>query len=70
MTRMSRAHFILIAGTIRLLPSFETFQKDGTLYPCDVVNFDAICNRFAEALSPTNSLFKRERFLSACKGRK
>ena len=62
MTKMSRAHFILIANTIKLLPSFTTSQSE------DVVRFDAICSRFADALSPTNPLFKRERFLSACKG--
>jgi hypothetical protein len=38
---MSGKDFILIAETIRLLPSFETYQQDGKLYPTDVVNFSA-----------------------------
>ena len=67
---MSRAHFILIANTIKLLPSFTTYQKDGSEHPSDVVNFNTICTRFAEALAPTNSLFKRDRFLAACHGKK
>jgi hypothetical protein len=66
---MSRKDFRLIAETIRLLPSFETYQQDGKLYPCDVVNFDAICHRFAEALRTTNPKFNPERFLRACNGK-
>ena len=45
---MTRKDFNLIAETIRLLPSFEI---DGKPYPTDVVNFSAICRRFAEALA-------------------
>jgi hypothetical protein len=66
---MSRKDFRLIAETIRLLPSFETYQHDGKLYPTDVVNFDAICRRFAEALHTTNPRFNAERFIAACNGK-
>jgi hypothetical protein len=66
---MTRKDFNLIAETIRLLPSFETFQADGKLYPTDIVNFDALCRRFAEALATTNPRFKRERFIAACNGK-
>jgi hypothetical protein len=66
---MSRKDFRLIAETIRLLPSFETFNQDGSLYPADVVNFDAICHRFAEALHTTNPRFNHDRFIGACNGK-
>jgi hypothetical protein len=39
---MTRKDFNLLAETIKQLPSFETHQADGKLYPCDVVNFDAL----------------------------
>jgi hypothetical protein len=66
---MSRKDFILIAETIRLLPSFETYQQDGKLYPTDVVNFSAVCRRFAEALSTTNPRFKTRDSLMPAMGR-
>ena len=66
---MSRKDFILIAETIRLLPSFETYQQDGRLYPADVVNFSAVCRRFAESLATTNPRFNAERFINACNGK-
>ena len=66
---MSRKDFRLIAETIRLLPSSETFERDGARCPTDVVNFDCICLRFAEALRPTNPRFNRERFVAACYGK-
>ena len=66
---MSRKDFRLIAETIRLLPSFETYQQDGKLYPTDVVNFSAVCHRFAEALRTTNPRFNAERFIAACNGK-
>jgi hypothetical protein len=66
---MSRKDFRLIAETIRSLSSFETYQQDGKLYPCDVVNFDAICRRFAETLRTTNPRFNAEGFLRACNGK-
>jgi hypothetical protein len=66
---MTRKAFKLIAETIRLLPSFETFQEDGKRYPTDVVNFSAICHRFAEALRTTNPRFDADRFINACNGR-
>ena len=66
---MTRKDFNLIAETIRLLPSFETFQADGKLYPTDVVNFDALCRRFAEALATTNPRFNTDRFVTACNGK-
>lgn len=34
---MSRKDFRVIGETIRLLPSFETHQQDGKLYPCEVL---------------------------------
>lgn len=66
---MTRKDFRLIAETIRLLPSFEMFQEDGNRYPTDVVNFDAVCRRFAEALRGTNPRFNPERFINACNGK-
>jgi hypothetical protein len=66
---MTRKDFVLIAETIRLLPSFETFQEDGQRYPTDVVNFSAVCRRFAEALATTNPRFSTDRFISACNGK-
>ncbi len=66
---MSRKDFRLIAETIRLLPSFETHQQDGKLYPCEVVNFCTIVTRFAEALRTTNPRFDTERFINACNGK-
>jgi hypothetical protein len=66
---MSRKDFRLIAETIRLLPSFETRQQDGKLYPADVVCFDALVHRFAESLAQTNPRFKRDRFIAACNGK-
>jgi hypothetical protein len=54
---MTRKDFNLIAETIRLLPSFETYQQDGKLYATDVVNHSTVCRRFAEALRQTNSRF-------------
>lgn len=75
---MSRKDFRLIAETIRLLPSFDTYQRDDnpnspqyggySLYPTDVVNFDAIVHRFAEALASTNPRFSSSRFMDACYG--
>jgi hypothetical protein len=67
---MTRKDFRLITDTIRLLPSFETRQDDGKRYPCDVVNLDAVCRRFAEALRTTNPRFDADRFIDACNGRK
>lgn len=66
---MTRKDFNLIAETIRLLPSFETFQEDGKRYPTDVVNFDSVCRRFAESLRMTNPRFDAERFIAACNGK-
>lgn len=66
---MTRKDFNLIAETIRLLPSFETYERDGKLYPTDVVNFSAICHRFAEALRQTNPRFNPDRFINACNGK-
>jgi hypothetical protein len=67
--RMTRKHFKLIAETIRLLPSFETCQADGKLYSTDVVSFNALCHRFAEALATTNPRFNKDRFIAACNGK-
>jgi hypothetical protein len=69
MTRMSRAHFILIADTIKHLPSFEAYNKENNMTAKDVVRFDVICSCFADALRSTNPMFKRERFIDACNNR-
>jgi hypothetical protein len=66
---MTLKDFRLIAETIRLLPSFETFQEDGKRYPTDVVNFDCVCRRFAEALRTTNLRFNTDRFINARNGK-
>lgn len=60
---MSRKDFTLIADTIRSLPSFSTSRCG------DVVRFDVVVNRFADALSTTNARFDRSRFIAACNGR-
>jgi hypothetical protein len=67
-TQMTRKDFNLVAETIRLLPSFETYEQDGKLYSTDVVNFSAVCRRFAEALATTNPRFNPDQFISACNG--
>lgn len=66
---LTRAAFQLVAETIRLLPSFETFNADGTRYACEVVNFDSVVHRFSEALASTNPRFSRSRFEAGCYGR-
>ncbi len=66
---LTRRHFAAIAEVIRLLPSFETFEQDGSRYPCEVVNWDTVVARFAEMLSETNPRFDRARFENACRGR-
>jgi hypothetical protein len=60
---MSRKDFVLLAQTIRELPSFETTQD------ADVVRFAAIVERFASALASTNPRFDRQRFMAACNGK-
>jgi hypothetical protein len=69
--RMSRAHFVLIAETIRTLPSFELRRIEEKKMPqCeDVVRFEVICSCFADALRSTNPQFDRSRFLEACNGK-
>jgi hypothetical protein len=69
--RMSRAHFVLIANTIKTLPSFEIRSYEGKKMPAceDAVRFDVICSSFADALRTTNPQFDRERFLDACRGK-
>jgi hypothetical protein len=59
---MSRKDFRLIAETIKTLPSFDA---KGT----DVVRFDVVVNRMAEALRTTNPRFDTERFVAACNGK-
>jgi hypothetical protein len=63
---MNRKEFNLIAETIRSLPSFDCKE---TLYPTEVVRFDALVNRMADALRTTNPRFNRERFIAACNGK-
>jgi hypothetical protein len=60
---MSRKDYILIAETIKSLPSFTT--KECT----DAVRFEALVNRFADALAGTNPKFDRQRFAAACNGK-
>jgi hypothetical protein len=59
---MSRKDFRLIAETIKMLPSFDA---KGT----DVVRFDVVVNRMAEALRTTNPRFDTDRFVAACNGK-
>jgi len=70
---MTRKDFNLIADTIRLLPSFTASVHlkpvDSTRIVGDAVRFDAICRRFAEALSTTNPRFNKDRFIAACNGK-
>lgn len=66
---MSRKDFRLIAETIRLLPSFDVPPLDSWGSHFDAVRFDALVNRFADALATTNQRFNRERFIAACNGR-
>jgi hypothetical protein len=60
---MTRKNFILIAETIKLLPSVDVPADN------DVVRFSAIVSRFADALATTNPRFNRERFENACNGK-
>jgi D-Tyr-tRNAtyr deacylase len=60
---MTRKDFKLIADTIRTLPSFSTPACG------DVVRFEVIVNRFADALTSTNARFDRSRFVAASNGR-
>lgn len=60
---MSRKDFVLLAQTIRELPSFECAQNS------DVVRFSAVVERFASALAGTNPRFDRQRFIAACNGK-
>lgn len=64
---MNRREFELIAEVIRNLPSFDTPQKP--MGGVDVVRFDCLVNRFADALRTTNPRFNRERFITACNGK-
>jgi len=72
MTRMSRAHFVLIAETIQHLPSFTVKSIEGNKIPEmeDAVRFSVICSCFADALRRTNPQFNRDRFLDACQGKR
>jgi hypothetical protein len=66
---MTRKDFNLIAETIRLLPSFTAYVHlkpvNSTAIVGDAVRFDALCNRFAEALATTNPRFDKDRFVAA-----
>ena len=66
---MTRKDFVLIAETIRLLPSFDLPPLDNWGSHFDAVRFDVIVCRFAEALRQTNPRFNRQRFESACNGK-
>ena len=70
---MTRKDFNLIAETIRLLPSFTAYVHlkpiNSTTIVGDAVRFDALCNRFAEALATTNPRFDKDRFVAACNGK-
>ncbi len=59
---MSRKDFQLIADAIKTLPSFD---QNGV----DMVRFDALCSRMADALASTNPRFDRDRFVAACNGK-
>ena len=60
---MTRKDFVLIAETIKQLPSFEQPADS------DVVRFSAVVARFADALATTNPHFNRARFERACNGK-
>jgi hypothetical protein len=60
---MTRKDFVLIAETIKQLPSFDQPADS------DVVRFSAIVARFTEALATTNPRFNRARFEKACNGK-
>jgi hypothetical protein len=60
---MTRKDFVLIAETIKQLPSFDQPADS------DVVRFSAIVARFTEALATTNPRFNRARFERACNGK-
>jgi hypothetical protein len=64
---MTRRDFVLIAQTIRQLPSFDA--RDGGQNVSDVVRFDALVSRFADSLRETNPRFDRDRFVAACNGK-
>jgi hypothetical protein len=67
---MSRSHFVLIAQTIKTLPSFEIRSYDKKKIASeDAVRFSVIASSFADALRSTNPNFNRERFLDACGGK-
>ena len=60
---MTRKDFVLIAETIKQLPSFDVPADR------DVVRFAAIVARFADSLATTNPRFNRARFEKACNGK-
>jgi hypothetical protein len=60
---MTRKDFVLIAETIKQLPSFDVPADS------DVVRFSALVARFADALATTNPRFNRARFEKACNGK-
>jgi len=66
---MTRKDFNLIAETIRLLPSFTAYVHLKPVSRGDAVRFDALCNRFAEALATTNPRFDKDRFVAGCNGK-
>ena len=66
---MTRKDFNLIAETIRQLPSFDLPPINSWGQHFDAVRFDALCNRFAEALATTNPRFDKDRFVAACNGK-
>ncbi len=53
---MTRKDFVLIAETIKQLPSFDQPADS------DVVRFSALVARFTDALATTNPRFNRARF--------
>jgi hypothetical protein len=64
MAKMSRAHFQLIAETIKSLSSTDTTEV------CDVVRHSAIVAAFAQALKATNPAFNAERFQDVATGKR
>lgn len=60
---MTRKDFVLIAETIKQLPSFDQPADR------DVVRFSAIVAQFTDALATTNPRFNRARFERACNGK-
>ncbi len=66
MTRMSRAHFRLIADVVKHLRTFEAFDAEMSEVVAHAVRKTDVMDRLASALSTTNRQFNRSKFFDAC----